>query len=388
MLAPPPPRPLGWSPRRAVELATELVRLRSVDPPDASASAEIANLLGARLQDAGFAVTPVDHSDGLRSIVARLDGHDGSPSICFSGHLDTVPVNAKAWTRDPFAGECDGDRLYGRGASDMKGGVAALVTAAEERAALGAGRAGLVLVLTASEESGCASARELAARPDLLGGVGALVVAEPTGNSVRVAHKGVVWLRVHARGRAAHGSQPQLGCNAVVGAARAVVQLHGHPLSGVVDAQLGGVTLNVGGFAGGSAINVVPDSATLELDVRTVPGVGEAEVVAAVQERIGDELEIEPLLSLPSVFTSADHPWIHEVEDTVRAVTGAAAVPSGIGYFTDASILTPALGGVPTVICGPGDPAQAHQSDEHCSIGAIAAAAEIYLDLARRWGGI
>ena len=126
-----------------------------------------------------------------------------------------MPLGRADWSRDAFAAEIDGDRLYGRGTSDMKGGTAAIVVAAERVAALGEGAAGLELVLCAGEETGCEGALALAQASGALGQAGAVLVAEPTTNHPCVAHKGVVWADAVARGKTAHGSMPHLGENAI-----------------------------------------------------------------------------------------------------------------------------------------------------------------------------
>ena len=138
-----------------------------------------------------------------------------------------MPLGKADWSVDPFSGETDGDRLFGRGTSDMKGGTAAIVVAAERLAALGCGSpsAGLELVLCAGEETGCEGALALAGADGLLGRCGAVLVAEPTTNYPCVAHKGVVWADAVARGKTAHGSMPHLGENAIFKLARAVLAL-------------------------------------------------------------------------------------------------------------------------------------------------------------------
>ena len=143
-----------------VELTRELVATRTINPPGDEAKA--ASLVGARLEAAGFTVEPHAFDEGRVSLVARW-GVSDRPSLCLTGHLDTVPLGKADWSVDPFSGETDGDRLFGRGTSDMKGGTAAIVVAAERVAALGGSpSAGLELVLCAGEETGCEGALSLA----------------------------------------------------------------------------------------------------------------------------------------------------------------------------------------------------------------------------------
>ena len=250
----------------AVDLALELVRLDTVNPPGREGKA--ASLLADRLSAAGFEVAFHEHAPGRPSVVARLAG-DG-PALCMTGHLDTVPLGGAPWSVEAF-GELRDGRLYGRGSSDMKGGVAAIVVAAERVAALGGGSAGLELVLCAAEETGCEGALHLASS-GALGRAGAVLVAEPTGGVPHVAHKGVLWARATAEGKSAHASSPQLGRNAIYPLAAAVAALAELDLGVPAHPVLGEPTFNVGTISGGSGINLVPDRAEAGIDIRTVPG--------------------------------------------------------------------------------------------------------------------
>jgi succinyl-diaminopimelate desuccinylase len=368
-----------------VELTRTLVQTETINPPGGEAAA--AGIVAERLEAAGFDVAAHELAPGRTGLVARLPGGSDRPPLCLTGHLDTVPLGRADWSRDPLAGETDGDLLYGRGTSDMKGGVAAIVVAAERVAGLGRGEAGLELVLCAGEETGCEGARAMA-DGGALGRAGAVLVAEPTSNYPCTAHKGVVWLDARTTGRTSHGSMPELGDNAVYKLARAVTALEGFELPDADHELLGRPTLSVGTFEGGMNINSVPDAAAAGIDIRTVPGLGEDEAIAAVAALLGDEVRLEERVKLPPVVTDPDEPWVAEVYEAMAPLIGESPAPRGLAYFTDASALTPAYGGVPTIICGPGEAAQAHQTDEHCSIERLEAAAEGFFEIARRWCGL
>lgn len=366
-----------------VELTRELVRIDTVNPPGNEAAA--IRLLAGLLEDAGFAVRLVDLAPGRPNLVARLDGSDGdAAALGFTGHVDVVPIGEAPWHRDPFGGESDGDRLVGRGSADMKGGVAAMVMAACAAARRGRGRAGLELVLTAGEEIGCAGAARLVAAPSVLGRVGALVVGEPTGMAPRFGHRGVIWLRLRFRGRTAHASTPEEGDNAVLKAARAALLLAGHGFDGLSHAMLGRPTLNVGRIDGGLNLNSVPDAATLGVDLRTLPGQTRAGIVAALA-RLLPEAEIEPLVDCPPIWSDPAHPWLVRVAELASGVTGGGSGSPTAPFATDAGYLTPAYGGPPTVILGPGETEQAHKTDEWCSQRRIEQATELYSDLIAEW---
>src|SRR6516225_5465736 len=160
-------------------LTRELLAFNTINPPGMERAC--ARLLGVLLEEAGFRVAYHEFAEARTSLVASIGVRDGKAPICFTGHIDVVPLGAAPWTHDAFAGETDGDRLYGRGSTDMKGGIAAFVVAAVELAGELARGPGLVLVITAGEEVGCEGAKHLADH-HLLERAGAIVVAEPTAN--------------------------------------------------------------------------------------------------------------------------------------------------------------------------------------------------------------
>ena len=369
-----------------VELTQELVRTRTVNPPGDEEKA--ASLLAARLEAAGLEVTSHELAPGRTSLVARTRSRGERPALCLTGHLDTVPLGRADWSRDAFAAEIDGDRLYGRGTSDMKGGTAAIVVAAERVAALGEGAAGLELVLCAGEETGCEGALALAQASGALGQAGAVLVAEPTTNHPCVAHKGVVWADAVARGKTAHGSMPHLGENAIYKLARAVARLEDFELEADEHPLLGRPTVSLGTMAGGLNINSVPDYATAGIDVRTVPGMSGDGVLAALAARLGDEVELEPRVVLDPIDTDPADRWVQEVFEVMGPLIDETPEPRGLAYFTDAAALAPAYGRPPTIICGPGDAEQAHRTDESCSVAALEASAEGLFEIARRWCGL
>ncbi|MFQ5764853.1 MAG: M20 family metallopeptidase, partial [Rhodospirillales bacterium] len=245
-------------PRSALELTRELIRFDTVNPP--GNERPCAEHLGRMLEDAGFSVTYHDFAEGRTSLVARAGGGD-KPPLCFTGHIDTVPLGAMPWSKDPFAADVEGDRLYGRGSSDMKSGVAAFVFAMVELMPQLADGPGVVLVITAGEETGCEGAFQLAGLGDVLGRAGAIVVAEPSANYPFVGHKGALWLKARSRGVTAHGSMPERGINAIYKAARAITRLEDFDFNVARHEVLGKPTLNVGTVEGGMNINSVPDQA-------------------------------------------------------------------------------------------------------------------------------
>ncbi len=367
-----------------VGLTQALVRYDTVNAqsPERACALHLAGLL----EGGGLHVQAFEHAPGRTNLVATLTGRADRAPLCFTGHLDTVPLGAQPWSKAPFGGEIEDGRLYGRGSADMKGGIAAMVCAALELAPHAGRGPGLTLVLTASEESGCQGAQHLASCGDALGQAGAIVVGEPTGNYPLLGHRGALWLRARTTGVAAHGAMPHLGVNAVYKAANAVQKLAAFRFKVHRSEALGLPTLNVGTLHGGVNVNMVPDEAILEIDIRTLPEQGHQRVLHELRHCLGDDVELEPLLDLPGIYTDAAQPWVVSVFDLLASHLGERPQPRSAPYFTDASVLTPAFGGVPTVILGPGEAGMAHQTDEWCAIDSLCAARDIYVDLARRWG--
>jgi succinyl-diaminopimelate desuccinylase len=367
----------------AVELTRDLVRFNTINPP--GNERPCARHLGRLLEDAGFMVNYHEFADARTSLVARLGGRDGMPPLCFTGHIDTVPLGAASWSVDPFAGEIKDGRLYGRGSSDMKSGVAAFVLAALRLAADLRKGAGVVLVITAGEETGCEGAFHLAGLGGILGRAGAIVVAEPTANHPYVGHKGALWLKARTRGVTAHGSMPERGVNAVYKAARAITRLEDFDFNVARHAILGKPTLNVGTVKGGMNINSVPDLTEIGIDIRTIPGQSHARLRETLQSYLGTEVEIEATIDVESVWTDPKDEWVREVFTVMTPILGSAPEMRTATYFTDAAALTPAYGAPPTVILGPGEPTLAHQTDEYCVVERIEQAVEAYAELVHRW---
>jgi len=360
-----------------IALAQALVQIDTTNGNEAAA----ADLIAERLRALGIEVERYPLQPGRDSIIARLNKACEGPAICFSGHVDTVPLGAQPWAFNALSGQVTEDRIWGRGTTDMKAGVAAMVTAFERLHLSKAGNH-VVLVLSASEETGCQGAADIA---DKIGPVGAMIIAEPTSGRVAIGHKGVLWLRLVTNGKAAHGSMPQNGVNAVelmvdaIGALRTLAfEVTPHPL-------LGSPTKNVGTILGGSATNIVPDRCECTLDVRLVPGLSADAARMAIADCVGPAVTIETVLALDAVATDADHAWIQSVVRTASEIEGSPRAPASVSYFTDASVLCPALNCPPVAIVGPGDPELAHQINESCSVSAIWRASQLYERLARDW---
>lgn len=368
-----------------VELTRKLLSFKTVNPP--GDEFELAQFAADLLGKAGYQITT--RSFGLKrtNVIAVLKGDGGNRApLCFSGHMDTVPLGNAEWRVDPFSGEREGDILYGRGASDMKGGLAAMIAAALRLAQLERRAADIKLVLTAGEEYGCQGAAFLADKAaDALGDAGALVVCEPTANYPMLGHKGAMWLEAEALGRAAHGSMPEQGDNAIYKIGRAITRLETYRFNVEAHPVLGSPTLNVGTVSGGTNFNIVPDRAVIGIDIRTVPGQKIEKIRDDLAAYLGDEVRLSSGMGADSVWTDPDDPWVGEVFEIMEPLIGESPEVRGVTYFTDASALKTAMGRPLTFILGPGEPSQAHKTNEYCYASKIETAAEAYFRIARAW---
>jgi succinyl-diaminopimelate desuccinylase len=370
----------------AIALTKEIVRMNTINPPGDEEAC--ARHLGALLEAAGFSVKYHRMGEKRANLVARIGGSADKAPLCFTGHIDTVPLGAAPWHKDPFAGETDAGKLFGRGTSDMKCGVAAFVAASVALGPRLANSPGLELVITAGEETGCEGAFELANTQGALGRAGAVVVGEPTSNFPFVGHKGAFWLNARTHGVTAHGSMPEKGVNAVYKAARALSALEQFRFENPPHELMGQATLNVGTMHGGLNINSVPDEAVIGIDIRSVPTSRHADIRARLERVMGKEVDLETLLDLEPVYTEPENEWIQQVFDVMTPLLGSRPEPRVATYFTDAAALNLAYKFPPTIILGPGEPQMAHQTDEYCVIERVSSAVTAYEDIARRWCGL
>lgn len=367
----------------SLSLTRKLLSFNTINPPGKERAC--AQYLGSLLQEGGFQLRYYEFDEERTSLLAHRQGIGKKDAICFNGHIDTVPLGAAMWGKDPFSGEIDGGKIYGRGSTDMKAGVAAMVVAALRVAKMPKAVAGITLAITAGEETGCQGAHHLARLGNMPGKVGAIIVGEPTANYALVGHKGAMWLEARTTGVTAHGSMLELGVNAIYKAAQIVTKLQTYDFTTAPHPLLGAPSLNVGTISGGSNINSVPDQATIGIDIRTIPSQTNTEVYEKLKSSLGEEVELRQLLSAGSVAIDPHHEWVQEVFEIMESFLKERPVARVATYFTDASALTPAFGGAPTIILGPGEPTMAHKTDEFCYVAKIEEATEAYFEIAKKW---
>lgn len=369
-----------------VAIARLLVSTPSVNPslaPGGDGESQIASIASDLLTDWGLIAEKIEVSPGRFNVVARLEGE--GPTLLLNGHLDTVGI--EGMTVAPFAAEVVDGRLIGRGACDMKGGVAALLSVSARLARDGP-RPNLVVALTADEEHasvGMADFVDNAPAADLA------VVCEPTSLKVMPAHKGFVWLRAAFRGRAAHGSRPDLGVDAIRHAGLYLAELEGyseelkartpHPL-------LDHGSFHAGKIEGGTAESVYPDLCVLLLERRTMPGESAESVLQEFQRALERVRDRERALDATLDVTLARHGTEVSaqsllVQGLLRASEdhGIPSAVAGMTAWVDAAFLNQA--GIPAVCYGPGGIEQAHTQDEWIEVGQIGMCADVLESFAR-----
>lgn len=375
----------------AVALARELVRADSRNPslaPGAPGEQAVARVLAEVLRSWELGVEVSEAAPGRPNVIARVGGRAGhGRSLMFNGHLDVVGV--EGMLHPPFdALEREG-RMYGRGAADMKGGVAAMCAAAARASDSGI-EGELVVAAVADEEDASIGTQAIVAsgiRAD------AAIVTEPTRLAIAPAHRGFAWITVDLRGRAAHGSRYDIGVDAIRHAGLLLAELDAldsgalrertHPL-------LGHASLHASLIEGGTAMSVYPDRCTLRLERRTLPGESVEAVLDEVRsacERVsrsrqGFDARVTLDLARAPSDVSTDAPIVRALASVIEAGGGSVRT-EGMSAWTDAAILNEA--GIPAICFGPGDIALAHAAEEWIDTSEIDRATDTLTELALRW---
>jgi succinyl-diaminopimelate desuccinylase len=370
---------------RVIDLTRELVRFNTVNPPGDEEAA--MRHLGGYFADRGIAVEYQPLAPNRVNLVARLHGRgDGHLVLC--GHMDVVHPGTSEWEHDPFAADIVNGTLIGRGATDMKGGVAAMAQSLVELAESGfEPSADLVVAITCGEEVDMAGARLLDAS-QALEGTHNVVIGEPTGLDIFCAEKGVFWPKITARGRTSHGAMPHLGVNAIVFVSRLIGRLEEYPFPFERSRTLGDPTLSVNVISGGVKTNVVADRCSVEFDMRLVPGQKTDDILAqlnALMDELRAEIPVEVTVDIlqdaPALESPPDSRLVLAAVAAVRERCGRQPAVGGVSYATDGALIAPSLG-ADMIICGPGGVDQLHQPNEYVEVSQLEDAVEVYKAIA------
>lgn len=366
-----------------LRFARRLIETPSENP--GGSEEEVAEVAVGILEGLGGKPEIVRGDEGRPSVVARFGSGD-RPALAWNGHLDVVPTgDPSTWRHPPYGADIADGRMIGRGAVDMKGSIGSALAAVSAIRRAGVELEGrLDLHLVADEEMAGQHGTNVLMEQGYLD-QDAAIVGEASELTVMLAERGGAWVTATARGRAAHGSRPHEGVNAITSMSRFLLQIQDvlpdleHPL-------VGRPTVNAAQIVGGSAPNVVPDLCSVEIDRRTIPGErDQATVLApfeALAERIRadhpeDDLSFEMKLWLEAAETDADAAIAKACRDALRAETGAEPPDTGFTGITDARYYINQRS-IPTVLLGPGSLAAAHTADEFVETAELVTAARVF----------
>src|SRR6266700_2557521 len=344
--------------RETTELLRQLVAINSINPDlvaDGPGEGEIARYVATWLARAGLEVKLDEPEPGRPNVIGIVRGTGGGRSLLLNAHMDTVGV---AGMERPHEPSIIGNRLYGRGAFDMKGGLASIMVAAARAKKLNL-RGDVILTAVSDEEYASIGTASVVKRWR----ADAAIVTEPTGLEICIAHKGFIWLEIETRGIAAHGSLPDLGVDAIVKMGKVLVgleELDRSLRSAPSHRLLGSVSLHASLISGGQELSSYPERCILSVERRTVPGETAQDVESQVRQ-ILDQLAasdtafnaaLRTTLLREAFEVSQDEPIVQAVRRHVAAIPGQEPGIIGATAWMDSAILSAA--GIPTVIFGPG----------------------------------
>lgn len=387
--------------KSVTDILCQLIAIPSVNPMGREVTGEIyfehrlSDWLVEFFHSLDVPYERIEVAPGRANVIARYNSPDARCTLLLDAHQDTVPV--EGMTIPPFEPRVHDGRVTGRGACDVKGGLAAMLFAFRrlvlERPA---GAANVLMSCTCDEEATTIGINDLvrcwqqpSARSRLITAApNCAVIAEPTGLDVVVAHRGVCRFKVRTAGRACHSSEPSQGVNAIYRMARVVSCLEEYAASLAATIAphplCGGATLSVGRIEGGTSVNIVPDACVIEVDRRVIPGEDRSTIVDGIRDYLARHLDFDVVCDTPWLeshpLSDADNGWLADaVLAAVLPIDGPHRAV-GVPYGTHAS--RTCAGGVPSIVFGPGDIAQAHTKDEYIEVDQLEKAAATYYDLA------
>ena len=368
-----------------ISLLRDLVAIDSVNPslvPGAAGEAGIGDAIAAHMRSLGLDVHVREVAPGRPNVVGVLDGGEPGPSLMFCGHIDTVGVEGMAAPFDPAIRD---GRLYGRGSQDMKGGVAAMIDAARLARARGFRRGRLIIAAVADEEYASLGADHLVTEWK----ADAAVVTEPTDLQIAIGHKGFAWFEVETRGRAAHGSRPRDGRDAILRMGRVLHRLE--QLERQLQARpphpvMGTASLHASIIDGGRELSSYPDACTLQMERRTITGESASSALHEIEALLSglreQDAEFEGAVRLMFGRPPYELPQGHELPQALAraaAASGVRAGTVGMSFWTDAAVLAGA--GIPSVLFGPGG-AGLHSAEEYVLVDDVIACRDTLARLA------
>lgn len=375
-------------PDPCVQLLQQLVAINSVNPSlvaGAPGEREIAAAIADHMRALGLDVHVQEVTQGRPNVIGVLDTGVAGPSLMFCGHTDTVGVEGMS---SPFSPEIRDGRLHGRGSQDMKSGVSAMIDAARLVRDRRPGRGRLIVAAVIDEEFASLGAEALVRDWT----ADAAVVTEPTDLQIGVGHKGFAWFDIATGGRAAHGSRPKDGRDAILRMGRVLARLEAldrELQSRPPHAIMGTASLHASIIEGGRELSVYPDSCRLQMERRTVAGESAEDAHAEIQAMLSQLRQEDPELEASArlVFSRPPYetPHGHAIIGTLQRCAsshGVNAACGGMTFWTDAAVLGEA--GIPSVLFGPGG-AGLHSTEEYVRLNEVLACRDVLAELAVAW---
>ncbi len=366
-----------------IQLTQKLVRVPSLSG-DVRGLSQIAQIISEEMKETGFSVELIEAEKGLTNVIGTFRGAANAPCLLFNGHTDVVPAQVGGdWSVEPFSAEIKEGRIYGRGACDMKGGLAAMLAAPKIIFSLFPEYpVNLILTATVDEEIGGFNGLKYVVDQGIKADMG--IVCEPSDLKIVNVCKGLLQLRLRTKGKSAHGGVPEQGINAISKMLKILSRLEEYDFKPTSHEILGKPTLNIGRIGGGQKPNVVPDSCEAEIDIRYLPGKNHLQVIDDLEKLIGEirekdpqiETEIEIIRYRSSLEIAKDSPVIKRIREAGEKVLGKCPEFRGMITPGDSEYLVKA--GIPSVLFGPGNDHLAHSSDEWIAINDILTATKIY----------
>jgi len=366
-----------------IRLVQELVRIPSFSG-DAHGLSRIAQVISGEMSRNGFSIQLIEAEEGLTNVIGKYQGSNNAPWILFNGHTDVVPVQRdEDWIVEPFSAEIKDGRIYGRGACDMKGGLAAMLAAPKIVFSLFPEYKGnIILTATVDEEIGGFKGMKYIVEQGIKADMG--IVCEPTDLKIVNVCKGLLWLKLRTKGKSAHGGMPEHGINAVYKMAKILNRLEDYDFKQAPHDVLGKPTINIGRITGGARPNIVPDSCEAEIDIRYLPNQNRQEIIDELKELISElkredhqiDAEIDIIRYRSSVEISKEEKVIQTIMEAFGEVMGNYPEFRGMVTPADSEYLVNA--GIPSVMFGPGADQLAHTTNEWIAIDEILNAVKIY----------
>lgn len=370
-----------------VHFLQQLLRIDSSNPP--GNEHEVTKIFIERCKEKGLPCKVTYLEENRSNFEVSIKGA-AEKHLLLCGHLDTVSPGEMKWDYSPFSGEIVGDRIYGRGASDMKSGLAGMYLAVESLfLEKKTPPATITFLATAGEEVDSCGARTFLEENDQRQ-IDALIIGEPTNEKIVIGHKGALWLEISTYGKTAHGSMPDQGINSIDHMMHVISVLDSLKIEWKFEQKpLGSSSLAVTMIEGGLQTNVIPDRCSIKVDIRTVPPQSHNELIKELDRNLAhlvkiNELhyyKITKLLDRPSILTSPS-------EDIIQMAFAIKNETNGFGvsYYTDGAVLNP-QSEIPTLIYGPGDEKLAHQPNEWVSLSAFKRSIAFYKSLILSYNG-